>query len=143
LIASGGISLLPGVHAALGSSFSALAGHCQPCATSKFREGDNRISDNILQDGFSRQIPGKGMIFIYPNPAEDHFSITFPADGTKYREPVNVAVIDASGRQLIAREFREISACTISLQGFSPGVYLVRVTAGNEVMVRRLVKTSR
>jgi hypothetical protein len=74
---------------------------------------------------------------VRPNPAEGSFQLTRNDAGT---EPVQLSVVDALGRIVLAPSFpagQRIS--TLDLGDASPGVYLLRMMRGTDTQLLRLM----
>ena len=74
----------------------------------------------------------------YPNPASDVLKIKFTIEN---ENEVSIRLIDALGKELIARSLGSLSAGTyresFNTSGFSSGVYFIEFTLGNEKLVKR------
>jgi len=76
----------------------------------------------------------------YPNPVKNHLTTEL-----NLRQPANVdvTILDMNGRPLLqlpsktnVRYFRE----TLDMQSYSPGYYLVKISAGKETTIEKIVK---
>lgn len=77
--------------------------------------------------------------FIYPNPVTDKASLVI---NLKKPSLVNVVIIDPAGR-VVSKESHTINGqatIPVDLTHLSKGVYLMKMEAGNEVSVLRLIK---
>jgi hypothetical protein len=71
---------------------------------------------------------------IYPNPVHDVLNLEFPS----YRE-ARICITDVNGKKILEKEFQGTKA-EISLEGFSPGVYLVVSDNGGVPVKKKFVK---
>jgi hypothetical protein len=74
---------------------------------------------------------------VRPNPSEGTFQLTRAGTST---EPVQLTVVDALGRTVLAPSFpigQRVS--TLDLGDASPGMYLLRMMRGNETQVMRIM----
>lgn len=77
----------------------------------------------------------KSLFSIWPNPANSILNISIPNI-----EPNTVVnIFDIQGRQIIVNKPISETATTISLDGFSKGVYLVRVSNENATVTKKLI----
>ena len=74
---------------------------------------------------------------IYPNPASDFITVHSTLVNT---ETLKVEFSDIKG-DLVLRENDLYSGnnCRVNVSGLSPGVYFMRITAGNETLVRKVI----
>lgn len=76
---------------------------------------------------------------VFPNPAQDQFAVSYLTNG---KEAVRVAVTDLTGRVLYQHSAKTAAGeqqLSISTEGWSSGVYLVRVSAGGRQQTAKLV----
>ena len=75
-------------------------------------------------------------IAIYPNPATDYFTIS----ASESFENISVGIYDAMGREISRRDFSSSNTDEqISTQGFSKGMYFVKISNGHSQTTRKLV----
>ena len=72
-----------------------------------------------------------------PNPVQDRLNIHF---GKFIKEQVKVEVIDAIGCILFNKVVSNQSYCSVDCSGLSKGIYLVRVTSGDESFTKQVIK---
>ena len=77
------------------------------------------VGDYLGMEQFS---PEYG-VQVYPNPAHESVTIISP-EGM----PAEIRIFDGTGRKLRSLKQNPEGHCTISLSGFSPGVYFVRIS---------------
>ncbi len=77
---------------------------------------------------------------VFPNPANDYFNVTFVMMS---KGIVTVELIDIMGRKAAEHYFGELNAGKvnekITLDGIQDGYYLLRINAGDDQVVRRLI----
>jgi len=87
-------------------------------------------------------IPGvpknKGILAlqVYPNPATDGITVEL----VNSLGAVSVDLFDLTGRLIVEQSFRNRGRLSISLAGVPPGVYLLKVSAGEETSMVKVVK---
>lgn len=91
------------------------------------REEGASISGNALADGLT----------IYPNPSVGDFIVEL--EGITNNAPVIFECMDVQGRS-IQLEWEKQSASTYLVQGLMQGIYILRISSGEEVVTRRIVK---
>ncbi|MGB5394755.1 MAG: T9SS type A sorting domain-containing protein, partial [Lutimonas sp.] len=76
---------------------------------------------------------------IYPNPAENHFTVSFSSDQIG---DVNLMVYDMLGREIVQKRytsqgirFRE----DVLLPKIQKGIYFVKVSRGNQASTKKLI----
>jgi len=72
---------------------------------------------------------------IYPNPSTNVFFITLADDDV----PVSIAVYDAQGRTVTTSQEYSSGTYQLSLPDAAQGIYTLRLMAGNEIYVRKLI----
>ncbi len=77
-----------------------------------------------------------GLISVYPNPVRTELNIGLPASINAF----TVTILDARGKKILSRNFQS-SQAVISMEGYKPGIYFVKVTANNKSGVSRFVLT--
>lgn len=75
---------------------------------------------------------------IYPNPFEDILNIQLPKD---IKDEYMLTVIDMSGK-IIDTKFGKLSGQNLNYDGgkLSPGIYILRIKAGNKMIVEKVIK---
>jgi hypothetical protein len=74
----------------------------------------------------------KGLISLYPNPAQSYFSV----DGLE-AETASVIIYDLNGRPVLERNF--ITEEHIAIDHLKSGIYLVRIISGNETATTKML----
>ena len=75
-------------------------------------------------------------LLIHPNPAQDHVTITGPSSPG----PVHLSILDARGQQVMSRDQRMTGgSATVTTDGLTNGLYLVKVQSAGIVSYGRLV----
>ena len=82
--------------------------------------------DDVLSEKFK----------LYPNPATDIVNIT----NSENMFVEQVAVYDASGKQLNAQTFNNEAAIQLNLENLASGVYLLHIKTNEGTAVKKLVK---
>ena len=74
-------------------------------------------------------------VSIYPNPARGNIFISVPVD----MGLADIVMVDLSGK--IIRQWNGVAQQTLSLEPFSPGVYIMKIKLQNglQEMIRKLV----
>ncbi len=72
-----------------------------------------------------------------PNPVQDRLNIHF---GKVIKDQVRVEVIDAIGCILLNKVVSDKSYCSLDCSGLSKGIYIVRVTSGDESFTKQIIK---
>ncbi|RYG37445.1 MAG: T9SS type A sorting domain-containing protein, partial [Chitinophagaceae bacterium] len=84
-------------------------------------------------------IGDKATISAYPNPVVSELRITIPDSWQS--TPVVYEMLSANGNVVKTRRSTSASQTeTISTSGLQPGVYFIRLSAGKEVAINRIVK---
>ncbi len=79
-----------------------------------------------------------GEFKVFPNPSEGQFQISFSTDEIA---PVEVTVHDLLGRKVFDKVYRYIGSNfseTIIIEGFLPGIYILKVKNGSRISVEKL-----
>ncbi|HTA27717.1 MAG TPA: DNRLRE domain-containing protein [Bacteroidia bacterium] len=87
-----------------------------------------------------QQISDKPVISVYPNPTKDNVTITY---STKNGENVYYTVYDLTGKQLITNTLLGKGTNilgTINTAGLSSGMYLIKLTDGNNITNYKFIK---
>jgi hypothetical protein len=112
--------------AAVAGAGSAGTGLIVPGATVNELCSTVSVKENIIQNDF----------LIYPNPAHNTFSISFSQEsGIRSWE---LEIYDVTGRMVHQQSIRNLVQSEIR-NSFSPGIYLVRVEAGEKMWTEKLV----
>jgi len=80
----------------------------------------------------------KGEIEVYPNPTKGNVSVKIiSAD----RVSVSLALFNVLGEMILTENFGEVNAASkdVDLSNYSDGVYFVKVSFGEETLIRRIV----
>jgi len=75
-------------------------------------------------------------VALYPNPAQDHVKIQAPGSGGK----VQVDIVDVQGRPIEGFEIISNDPIEHSLQGYRPGVYLIKIASSRGTSYYKFVK---
>ncbi|RYY61144.1 MAG: T9SS type A sorting domain-containing protein [Chitinophagaceae bacterium] len=80
--------------------------------------------------------PNAGLA-IFPNPATKHFSIS--VDAGMINSAGSMSVVDAGGQIVKTQKYSKLSQTeNVDISQLSPGMYFVRVSAGEQVMMKSL-----
>jgi len=78
---------------------------------------------------------------VFPNPGKDVFHVSWP--GIVNASAGNLSVSDVLGNELINSSLSDMAnahVIDVDLSGYSKGVYLIRITSGENVYLQRVVK---
>ncbi len=106
----------------------------------KNTQGDNRFELKMVPAQTAAvQAPQGLQVSMVPNPATDKVSITYAFAAA---EKVNVRIVDIAGVSVYQSNTGNQASGTVNvnLNGLAAGVYMVEVTAGNQKVVKRLIK---
>jgi hypothetical protein len=78
----------------------------------------------------------KAIFNLYPNPATTTLTIEFPASATFKNAELSIQTITG---QVVNELIIDNEKLTINVQNFSKGLYLIKVRAGDEVVVKKVV----
>jgi hypothetical protein len=83
-----------------------------------------QVQEAILKEGY-----------IYPNPGNGLFKIKLSelSEGT-------VEIINQNGRKLLLKKFKDLEEMDINIKSELPGIYFVKVTSGDKVFKKKIVK---
>lgn len=90
------------------------------------------ITDNPLYDHH---------VAVYPNPFQTNFTAEYHSG---YTGSISFQVIDIWGRVLLTKQNHKNEERIVfseDLSAITPGIYFIRVVAGNETVIRKLIKT--
>jgi hypothetical protein len=108
-------------------SFTLAPGEYRLYSTRKFDE-PNVVTEN-------REIPVQtGKIRVYPNPARSEINIMSSENITE------IQVYAITGKQILNQKFSSVNQLKLNIEGFSPGIYLLKVVHNNQVSTLKFVK---
>ncbi len=81
---------------------------------------------------------GPNEIVISPNPCRDRFRIQFP----DAEHSVDVSIYSMLGKEVFSSGYSRVQSIDVNVSSLHAGTWLVRITTGSEVTVRKLVKTN-
>jgi PKD repeat protein len=99
----------------------------------------NRFSTSLTVS-VDEPVPSDKKVVIYPNPASDRLNIEF---SNSFYGSVGMEVFDIAGKVIHSSRFeknREHSYSVLPTGTFPPGLYIIRITAGKEIIVRNFIK---
>ena len=109
----------------------------------KNRNGNNLYIDNIQFYSSLQPTPStiQGEFAVYPNPTIPGQEINMTFNLPDLAEQVQVEVIDARGKIVASREYKDIlnQSYEIDLANYSSGLYIFRVTTPTQVYFSKLV----
>lgn len=79
---------------------------------------------------------GQANIKIYPNPTNGNLKIEF---GNEVNNEISVSVINLLGENVLQLENLSQKQIQLDLSGLVPGIYLIRIQAGNQLITRRII----
>lgn len=74
---------------------------------------------------------------VFPNPATNDVTIRF--DENQQTANTTLSLLDMQGKLLYSNEVKNNHEASISIRNYAPGIYLIRVTNGNQNSYRKLV----
>ena len=90
------------------------------------------FGENFFVDGCVLSADITNSISIIPNPTEGKFQIVF---NSNYKEDAVIEVLNTQGQLVLSSSDRinkNINTLNLTLDGFSSGLYFVRVTSSNQ-----------
>jgi hypothetical protein len=76
------------------------------------------------------------MVSIYPNPARDEITISYPLNGTN--STVNAVFTNTAGKQVMTKQLNS-SKSKVDVSNLAPGIYMVTLQSNDNVVVKRLI----
>lgn len=86
-----------------------------------------------LVDGISEN--GLAQLAVYPNPANEQLYVQLPQQSNAV-----IAVLNLDGREVLSQTIQNEKQITLPLNTVAPGIYLLRVTAGEQRYALRFMK---
>ncbi|MBI5219951.1 MAG: T9SS type A sorting domain-containing protein [Bacteroidia bacterium] len=99
---------------------------------------DAAIDYETLVSETKNNIFNTAVFDIYPNPAEEYITIKHGASAT-FNKNVSVQLYDIYGKIILYRR-ESTETFHIDIRGLAPGVYIVKISCGNTVEVKRFVR---
>ena len=131
----GAISGSVTVHSGNGCGISATrtaAVKMPACPNLLTRGAEPEKSGDLLPDtGLNAELQ------VFPNPSTSYFSLN--VKGAKGNQPLQIRVIDKTGRVLESRSFYSLSTVRFG-ETLRPGTYILEISQGNSRQIRQLVK---
>ncbi len=131
------IQLKKGFKVAKGAKFSAKkqAYSCSYGGTNTLRmmsieDDDEFLTDEVISDVESR----RGGIYLYPNPTDGEFFISFATEDVDF----HITITDATGKTVYTTSGTGRGQA-INLEGKSSGVYFVHVNAGENTYIEKII----
>lgn len=133
LVAGLKISLLAGVRVfPQGYLHAYISGQGNPCNQSSAPESESfTLSGN--PDGLQAT-----KFLIFPNPTPGKFTLQFL--GTRMIPFIRVSIFNMLGTEILQREINQADRIVLSLEGFPPGIYIVRVDNGESTESVRVIR---
>ncbi len=106
----------------------------------KTTQGDNRFELKMVPaQAAVAQAPQALQVTMAPNPATDKVSISYALPAA---EKVTVRIVDIAGVSIYNSNLgsQQSGIVNVNLNAFAAGVYMVEVTAGDQKVVKRLIK---
>lgn len=99
----------------------------------------NRLSDPLSTHITEFRLPEGGRIRVHPNPAREYISLSASMDGLSAE---SIELLDVQGRVVYRENLQgqDLSQLRISLTGFRPGVYLLRLEVNGGLLSTRIIK---
>lgn len=95
------------------------------------------MSDYLEQTLGIGEVAESCHVRLFPNPAHDMVAVEL---STEYAATSQIALFDASGRQLVQHSFAGSTVYQFSIASLPAGIYLLRVTTPDGIATRQLVK---
>lgn len=94
---------------------------------------------NVVVTSVNNVDPAMIGLLLAPNPNKGEFNVRFRVKG---REDLNIAVLNVTGQQVYQRSFNKFSGefnDRIILKDVSPGIYMLKITHGQDHYIKRLL----
>lgn len=101
------------------------------------QDGSSAVSEVVY---LSREGTSFNVIELKPNPTKDRFELSFEVEKD---QDVRIDLIDATGKIVKNAEYAAkmgINLISFDLSEFNRGLYSLRITSGNDAIVRKVVK---
>jgi S-formylglutathione hydrolase FrmB len=101
---------------------------------------DSLYTEGLLYAGITDQPYETFSFQLYPNPCTKEITLSFPKFQFKKAELI---ITDISGNPLIRKYFSKSDqqkSIQVSLSDYPPGIYFLRLQAGNEMVTKKVVK---
>lgn len=83
-------------------------------------------------------VPG---LIVFPNPADDHFLVSFGSNVNLQTETFDLEILDLSGKTVRAlSDLQTDQNHRINVKSLSPGIYMVRAKAGSQTYLHKIVR---
>ena len=106
-----------------------------PLAPGEYRLYSTRKFDEPHVVTENREIPIQtGKIRVFPNPAGSEINIMSSENITE------IQVYAITGKQILNQKFSYVNQLKLNIEGFSPGIYLLKVVHNNQVSTLKFVK---
>jgi plastocyanin len=102
------------------------------------------MTGNIIVEGTAtgyikiNKVNAENQILLYPIPAEDFVTIDLSSTGEKFE---GISILDMTGKELLS--FHDPSGSSyqkFDINGFKPGLYLVKIDIGGEIRINKFIK---
>ena len=106
--------------------------------TSSYTLGWHGVSNRgLTRESFTLSVPSfnKSDFVIYPNPGKTHLNINLP----EYNNNARVEVFDILGKKIYTNTLNDLNN-RISVSNWYSGVYIVRVTLGEQSITKRFIR---
>lgn len=140
-LAGQSITLTPGFHAQVNSTFTARIEDCQLVSSSvapiAVEEEKMEIAPNLTLPK-----PASVDLKVFPNPFNDRFTLTFDLDQEAEAEIRLISIDGKVRQQLLAPQFQVAGTHQMEWNGpnLPAGIYIIQLRLGSEVLSRKLVK---
>ncbi len=103
------------------------------------QHAEEMFGENFFVDGCVLSADITNSISIIPNPTEGKFQIVF---NSNYKEDAVIEVLNTQGQLVLSSSDRinkNINTLNLTLDGFSSGLYFVRVTSSNQTFLGKVL----
>ena len=115
----------------------ALVWHYDPSDVNNCPVLNAAMSDYLEQTLGIGEVAESCHVRLFPTPAHDMVAVEL---STEYAATSQIALFDASGRQLVQHSFAGSTVYQFSIASLPAGIYLLRVTTPDGIATRQLVK---
>ena len=101
---------------------------------------DQNWFEIIIDEAFSTSVDdleyANDQLNIFPNPASDLLNLRFHSE---FAEPIEIMLFDIHGKLLVQKKSQSNQLTQLSLDGFSEGLYLVRISTKDKIALKKLI----
>ena len=116
----------------------AIVHHYDPSDVNNCPVLNAAMSDYLAQTLGIGEVAEGCAVRLFPNPAHDIVTVELASEYSA--STCQIALVDASGRQLMQHSFAGSTLCQFSIATLPAGIYLLRVTTPDGIATRQLMK---